>query len=64
MKPVLLDSAPDLLTRFDAPLIPPGTQYTATHSKPQHRKALRYAGFASPCKPLQSMNYHSKLEQG
>jgi hypothetical protein len=40
-------------------LIPPGTQYSATYGKPEKGKPPKYAGFASPCKPLQHMNYHS-----
>jgi hypothetical protein len=37
----------------------PGTQYGATPGKPEKRNRLRYAGFASLCKPLQYVNYHS-----
>jgi hypothetical protein len=38
---------------------PPGTQNGATACKRGKRKRLRYGEFASPCKPLQHMNYHS-----
>jgi hypothetical protein len=40
-------------------LIPPGTQYGATQGNPQKGKRFIYAVFASLCKPLQRMNYHS-----
>jgi hypothetical protein len=43
----------------DTTLIPPGTQYGATQGKAGNRKPLRYAAFATLCKPLQGMNYHS-----
>src|SRR5215207_6484853 len=40
-------------------LIPLGTQYGATHSKPGNRKPFTYAGFAALCKPLQRPTDHS-----
>jgi hypothetical protein len=44
---------------IDTILIPPRTQYGATQGKAQKRNPLIYAAFASSCKPLQRMNYHS-----
>jgi hypothetical protein len=31
----------------------------STQGMAEQRKRLRYAGFASPCKPVQHVNYHS-----
>jgi hypothetical protein len=40
-------------------LIPPGTLYGATLGKPEQRKPLRNAAFASLCNPLQRLSDHS-----
>jgi hypothetical protein len=47
------------VARPDTNLIPLGAQYGATPSNPEQRKAPRYAGFASFCKPLQPLTAHS-----
>jgi sugar phosphate isomerase/epimerase len=40
-------------------LIPSRARYGATRGKAEKRKPLRYAGFATPCKPLQRLTDHS-----
>ena len=52
---VLLANVSDI----DTTLIPPRAQYGATCSNPEQRKPPKYGGFATPCKPLQRLNYHS-----
>ena len=51
--------APEFLTPFDITLTPLGAQYGATRGMAQQRNPLRYAGFASLCKPLQRLSDHS-----
>jgi hypothetical protein len=40
-------------------LTPPGRQYGATQGNVVKRNWLRYGGFATLCKPVQRLNYHS-----
>jgi hypothetical protein len=44
---------------IDTTLTPPGTQFSATRGMAGKTNRLIYAGFASPCEPLQRVNYHS-----
>jgi hypothetical protein len=62
----LLDSTTQVCWKSDNPSLPdttltPPRAVGATRSKPEQRKLLRYAGFASPCNPLQPLSDHSQL---